>query len=130
MNFSVILMTKIWFIGFSLKLICCIFDFQGSIDFTCLKIEQDHKVQQRVSKGQGFCQKTSTPTEIRRYLQQSGTGFSPVCLSGIPDSHKDFMGSLPYQGPALLEFYRRPSELVAKVLVNYPWRNSKNHRRR
>ena len=52
-----------------------------------------------------------------------------MCLSGIPDSHKDFMGSLPCQGPALLEFYRRPSELAVKVLVNHPRRNSENHRR-
>ena len=44
MNFLVILMTKIvnhiCFMLFSLKLIRCIFNFQGLIDFTCLENER------------------------------------------------------------------------------------------
>ena len=44
MNFLVILMTKIvnhiCFMLFSLKLISCIFIFQGLIDFTCLENER------------------------------------------------------------------------------------------
>ena len=53
MNFLVILMTKIvnniCFMLFSLKLIRCIFNFQGLIDFTCL--ENERQVQEGTTEG-------------------------------------------------------------------------------
>ena len=53
MNFLVILMTKIvnhiCFMLFSLKLIRCIFNFQGLIDFTCL--ENERQVQDGKTEG-------------------------------------------------------------------------------
>ena len=96
-----------FFMLFSLKLISCIFIFQGLIDFTWTTSPRRYNRRNpRIGLvcQRAFCQRTSPPTEIRRYLKLSGTGLSvtpptelsaPVCLSGFLDSHKAFLRSLP-----------------------------------
>ena len=138
MNFLLILMTKIWFIGFSLKLICsvcCIFDFQGSIDFTCRKIVQDQESITVCPPKALFSRGLRSQLKLEDIYKNPEHDFrfynpfrdiTHTCCESLGESEKSHP-NLDFMPPGF-----------QRVILNrgpandrfHPWRNSENHRRR